>query len=194
METSSSTLPFKSEIQRKLIHLLSIFYPILYYYTDSNTTLNFLILSFFIISVIEYIKKKYTLNVFPLNIILKFMRKYEHHKFMGASFMIFGFIVITLFFNKEIVILSMLITVIADSTAALLGMKYGKVKTFHERTLEGSFCFALSAFIIFTMNSITLYLALILSVTIALVELFTKTEYDNLSIPIASSLILYFIL
>ena len=122
------------------------------------------------------------------------MRKYEHDKFMGATFMIFGFIVITLLFNKEIVILSMLITVISDSVAAILGMKFGKVTIFNKRTLEGSFCFALSAFIIFTINSILLYTALFLSVAIAAIELFTQTEYDNLSIPIGSSLILYFTL
>ena len=122
------------------------------------------------------------------------MRKYEYDKFMGASFMILGFLIITLLFTKEIVILSMLITVISDSAAAIFGMKFGKVITFNGRTLEGSFCFLLITFTIFILYGISINLALFLSLAVASVELFTKTEYDNLSVPVISSLLLYFII
>ena len=54
--------------------------------------------------------------------------------------MMFGFLIITCFFQK--VILSMLITSISDPLAAIFGIKFGQIKLFNNKTLEGSFIFS----------------------------------------------------
>ena len=53
-----------------------------------------------------------------------------------------------MFFSKEEVILSMLITSISDPLAAIFGIKFGQIKLFNNKTLEGSFIFILSTFLI----------------------------------------------
>ena len=105
--------------------------------------------------------------------------------------MMFGFLIITYFFSKEEAILSMIITSISDPLAAIFGIKFGQIKLFNNKTLEGSFIFIVSTFLImfFYLNSMPI-LILIISLLVALNELFTPMKYDNFSIPIVSALLL----
>jgi len=187
----NKTLPFKNEIYRKLIHFCSLLFSFLYIYNDF---LFFFTILFFSTLFITFINIYYYQIVSLINkkINIDFViRDNEYHSFWSATLMMFGFLIITFFFNKEVAIVSMLITSISDPLAALFGIKYGQIKLFNNKTLEGSFIFISSTFLvmIFYLNTMSIFI-LIISLMIALTELFTPMKYDNLSIPLASALLL----
>lgn len=106
-----------------------------------------------------------------------------------------------------------LLMIISDTLASVIGKRYGKISiklpwTNSKRTLEGSLTFLISGFILcftaFTLlgvaNPITqehislesaLILSLITSVLATLVELVSPSTWDDLTVPILTTLIIY---
>jgi len=84
----------------------------------------------------------------------------------------------------------MILASACDPLAGLFGQKYGKIKIIHNKTLEGTYIFIVSAFLLVSLylHTVSSYL-LIICILIALTELITPMKYDNVTIPIASSLI-----
>lgn len=110
-------------------------------------------------------------------------------------------------------ICGILIMIISDSLASLVGKKYGKIKiaipyTGSTRTLEGSLTFLFSALIlcflafyyfglINTINQVKLSLNLVFSYSFltalagTLFELFSPSTIDDLTVPIATTFFIY---
>ena len=112
-------------------------------------------------------------------------------------------------------ICGILIMIISDTLASLIGKKYGKIKlapvyTGSQRTLEGSLSFFISAFVlcfsifyfygiinpinqkILTIELVFLY-SVITSLSGTLVELFSPSILDDLTVPIATTMIIYYL-
>lgn len=110
-------------------------------------------------------------------------------------------------------ICGILIMIISDTFASLVGKKYGRIKialayTGSKRTLEGSFTFFISAFILcfsafyyfgllnpvnqklLTINLVFTY-AVITALAGTLVELFSPSTLDDLTVPIATTMVIY---
>jgi phytol kinase len=110
-------------------------------------------------------------------------------------------------------ICGILIMIVSDTFASITGKKYGRIKialayTGSQRTLEGSLAFFLSAFLlcfsafyffgllnpvnqqVLTVNSIVAY-SFITALAGTLVELFSPSTYDDLTVPIASTMVIY---
>ncbi len=110
-------------------------------------------------------------------------------------------------------ICGILIMIISDSLASIVGKNYGKIKltigyTGSQRTLEGSFTFFISAFIlcffafyyfglinpvnqkVLTINVIFSY-SLITALAGTLIELFSPSTMDDLIVPIGATLVIY---
>lgn len=110
-------------------------------------------------------------------------------------------------------ICGILIMIVSDTFASIIGKKYGRMKialryTGSQRTVEGSAAFLLSAFILcfaafyffgllnplsqkaLTIDLVVAY-ALITALSGTLVELFSPSTYDDLTVPIASTLVIY---
>ena len=192
---TNSLLSYKNEIFRKSIHSTSIFIPIAYIFIDYSLYILLLTITAITIICINISFNKY-LSKIPIvsKVFSLVLRPYEKGNLWGSSYMLIGFCIITLIFNKNITITAMFITSISDSMAAIIGMKYGKIKLLNNKTLEGSFTFMISTYLIFflTINVYTNILKLCtISFLISLIELITPTKFDNLTIPIGSALILY---
>jgi dolichol kinase len=106
-----------------------------------------------------------------------------------------------------------LIMIISDTLASLIGKKYGKLGinipwTGSRRTVEGSLTFLISAFILcfgsfwifgylnpFTQIHLPIHIVLIYSLVTSLIatgiELISPSTWDDLSVPIATTLIIY---
>jgi len=106
-----------------------------------------------------------------------------------------------------------LIMIVSDSLASIVGKKYGRIKltiayTGSERTLEGSFTFFVSAFILsysaffyfglanpINQQELTLELIAVYSLITAfagtVIELFSPSTLDDLTIPIATTAVIY---
>ena len=190
----NNKLSFKNEIARKLLHLTALIIPVAYLKINNLFFVNsFISVLFLSIIILESMKKNNTIIWKIFNSFFKpFIRKYEYKKPMGSSYMIFSFFLIILFFNKTIVATSMFITIISDALAAIIGLGYGKLKTINNKTLEGSYAFLISTIIILFISTtnLSLYVITIISIIITAIEAFTPMEYDNLTVPIFSAIIL----
>jgi dolichol kinase len=157
------------------------FFPIIIFATCITLIINLYFTKFFI--------------DFPIisSIIPKVLRKYEEKSLWGASYMLIAYSLIVIIFPKNIVIISMIITSISDSLAALVGIYYGEIKLVNNRTLEGTFTFFIATYLLFFLiiESINIVLMICLSFILSLIELYTPTKYDNFTIPIACSILMY---
>ncbi len=110
-------------------------------------------------------------------------------------------------------ICGILIMIVSDTFASIVGKKYGRIKlvlpyTGSQRTLEGSLTFFVSAFILcfsafyifglfnpINQKTLTLELvftySLITSLTGTLVEFFSPSIFDDLTVPIATTMVIY---
>ncbi len=187
---ADKTLSFNNEIYRKIFHISSLIIPLIYIYTNFINFIIFLTISTVFMFIIN-INYNLILRLINSNINLDFIiRDYEKKSLWSASYMILAFLLITIIFPKNVAIISMILGSVCDPLAGLFGQKYGKIKIIHNKTLEGTYVFIISAFLLVSLYSYTVstYLLLI-CVLIALTELITPMKYDNVTIPIASSLI-----
>ncbi len=187
---ADKTLSFNNEIYRKIFHISSLIIPLIYIYTNFLNFIIFLTISTFFMFIINI---NYTLILRLINskINLDFIiRDYEKKSLWSASYMILSFLLITVIFPKNVAIISMILGSVCDPLAGLFGQKYGKIIIIHNKTLEGTYVFIISSFLLVSLYSYTVstYLLLICFM-IALTELITPMKYDNVTIPIASSLI-----
>ena len=188
--SKNNILPFKNELFRKIVHLLSSFFPVLYFCIQKKQIILILVLANIVIFVIESnrLQKNYIGRFF--NKYISFMiRPYEKSRFMNATYLCVSYLLIVLFFNKNIAIYSLLLLSISDSCAAIIGIKYGRIKIINSKTLEGTFAFIVSGIILISIISITkdymidyrtLYLGVIFS---SIIELLTPSRYDNITVP-----------
>lgn len=198
---------FNFEIKRKTFHLCCFIVPLFYFFVSKLviTSLLFLIL----ITVIPLDMLRHY-NVSIRNLINKFFEKIIRpeeasgsFKLSGASFMMAGLFLTSLFFSKGLAITSWFILIISDCLAAIVGTKIGKPLE-NGKSLEGSVAFLSSAIFIsmlvyFYFGYNTTFLIIIISSIITTIAEFYSKEFninDNLSIPVIyclSTVILNFV-
>ena len=120
---------YNNEVFRKFIHISSLAIPLIYFYIDYTSFIICVSAITLFTFVINSFYNKYFSKLRYINTALSFvLRPYEPNGIWGASYLILGFLIITLLYNKNIVIISMLITSLSDSVAAIVGIKYGIVR------------------------------------------------------------------
>ena len=191
-------LNYKNEIKRKKIHLLSFLIPS-YYLLFPNSILLFialLVISILIIDIYRlYFNQK--INIPIIKHINNTIRPYEKNSPMSATLLIITSLLIILIFKREIAIISISMVAICDTIAAIYGMKYGKIKLFFNKTLEGSFAFLLSGcFLVSLLNyfiniELDIIFLIICTLIATITESITPTKYDNITVPLSSALVLY---
>ena len=185
-----NTLSFNNEVYRKLFHVSSLIIPLVYLSTDFIYFIIFLLILTIFLLLIN-ITYKQIIDLFKNRVSLDFViRDYERKSLWSASYMIITFLMITLIFSKDVVILSMIIGSISDPLAGLFGQKFGNIKIIHNKTLEGTYIFIISSFLIVSLfSSVVSTYFLIICCIIALTELITPMKYDNVTIPVISSIL-----
>jgi len=139
-----------------------------------------------------YFKKNINLPI--LRLINSTIRSYEKDSPMSATLLVFTSLLIIIFFKSDIAIIAISIASICDTIAAVYGMKYGKIKLLFNKTLEGSFAFLITSFLlVFLLNYLTssnldiVYL-MICSLLATITESVTPTKYDNVTVPFVVSI------
>lgn len=82
---------------------------------------------------------------------------------------------------------------ISDSFAAIIGIKYGRTKLYQNKSLEGSFSFFITAFIILVLfvPNLDLFYLVLIALTTTIIELFSFHKLnDNILIPISSAILI----
>lgn len=183
------------EIQRKIFHLCSIIFPVIYIFTPKITmsiTLAVIagITLYLDISRHSNKKIKEVTDKF-LGKFLRFEEKSGYSSLSGASYMALGLLVSCLFFSKGLAITSWFILIVADCIAAIIGMKFGS-PLFNGKSYAGSAAFFVSAILVSIMSyfiigySTNFLIIIISSFLTTSAEFFSKEMNinDNLSIPL----------
>lgn len=197
-----STFKKKSDIHiaRKIWHLcgiLIITFFVSRLHKDLAISLISLITGLCLLLDITRLKFK-KLNNIVLLIAKPVLRESEKNSLAGISYLLTGVLTILVLFNKDIVILSLLCLAFGDPLASYVGIKFGSIKIFNTKSLQGSFaaffiCTILSA-LFFMQSEIMMRKIIIAAPLSGLIAAFSEAlpvgeMDDNLTFPIISSLL-----
>lgn len=138
---------------RKILHISSIWIPILYLFTDYIITLLVLLGTTTVVLVLDILRIKPTRmqhkvhELFVSFGLKELLKEKELHSLSGASYMMLSALICMMLFPKSIFIIGYTILCLSDPIAAMTGKKYGS-KSLFGKSYEGSIAFMVSALII----------------------------------------------
>ncbi len=116
------------------------------------------------------------------------LRPEEHRRVTGAATMAVGYALTAAFFPAPIAVTGILVTGVADATAAVLGKRYGRVRYPGGKTLEGSIAFFLVAWLlIMGAAGVGTLPAAVAALAATVIEAPDLAVDDNLFLPLASA-------
>ncbi len=132
------------EITRKIVHLATLVIPVGYALTSEETVLIFLVPFFLCFLSVDLLRHFHSglASLFRKYFFGRVLREEEKPTLMGSTYFLFSTILTILLFPKPIAIASLLILILSDTAAALVGKGIGRVWIFG-KTLEGSMAFFL---------------------------------------------------
>ena len=198
----NGTINYRDELVRKLIHLCSLAIPIIYYFIPRTSAI--IILSCFtgfaiILDLSRYINPSIGKIFYKIFGFLLREHEVDHKKknLNGATYVFISALLCVLIFPKVFFITAFSILIISDSSAALIGRKFGRHK-FLAKSLEGTLAFFISASIVVLFTPKIEYQAveyLIGFMAAAVGAIVENISFgfadDNLSIPISVSLTMW---
>jgi dolichol kinase len=120
------------------------------------------------------------------------LREEERDTLMGSTYFLFSSILVILFFPKPIAIVSLLILILSDTAAALVGKVVGRIRIFG-KTLEGSLAFFFTSLIIvWVYPGLDCFWGSLAALGATLIELLPIRLDDNLTIPLVAGAIMFF--
>jgi len=177
-----------------MIHYTAVVIPLGYYYFFEKSTAVLLLLAATFIVVFSDILRM----VGPRSRKLYWKlfgwmtkRKELKQEFTGASYLLTGSLVATLIFPKPIAVISLIFLTVGDPTACLVGTFFGKIKSFQNKTLEGTLGFILTGFLISLLIADIQPMHKFIAAGIAgIVEMLPVKIDDNFTIPLAAGITL----
>ena len=183
------------EIKRKIVHLATLVVPVGYLLTSEETVLLFLVPFFLCFLTVDLLRHFHSglASLFRKYFFGRVLREEEKPTLMGSTYFLFSTILTILLFPKSIAIASLLILIVADTAAALVGRGIGRISIFG-KTLEGSLAFFLSSLLIVwiypNLNRCSGSLA---ALGATVIEILPIKVNDNLTIPLVAGAIMFFL-
>lgn len=156
MAIDKGTIRYKDELIRKSIHLCSLSIPVIYYFITKELALMILVpltLTVLILDWLRYSNPAFAkLFYIVFGFLLRAHEKDERKRNLnGATFVLISAVVCVLIFPKIFFITAFSILIISDTSAALIGRKFGKTR-FLSKSLEGTTAFFISACIVVLLS------------------------------------------
>jgi len=107
----------------------------------------------------------------------------------GTLTFVLGSFIALVFFEPNIVFISILILAFADSFSTIIGRGFGRIKIYNKKTVEGFLGGFLASFLV-TMLYLDVLVGFAVCMVASLTELLSPVD-DNIVIPPLSSLIIY---
>jgi dolichol kinase len=184
----------QNELLRKIIHLLTSLIPVIYLISMNKEQMSFLCISLFMLFLAGDLLRIYVIQLGRIfdKVFGKLLRPAEKEKKLtGATYLLLGFSIVAVFFEKEVAVISMLILSVCDSLAAIVGRSFGRRKWFG-KTVEGSLTFFLATLFITGFFNDKFGINILGAALLTVVELLSGKLNDNLTIPIVSGLFFTF--
>ncbi len=201
--TDKKEIPYKQELLRKGIHLFSLSIPIIYIFVTREFALSILVpLALLAVAIDLLSQRRNIVRKWLFKIFGRILRSHEIRGgfvLNGASWVLISAVICVFVFPKAIFVPAFSILIISDSTAALIGRKFGKTG-FMEKSLEGSIAFFISAILVIFIISYALQMPwtfLVVGIigaffgTISEAASKTLKVDDNLSIPVSIGIIMW---
>jgi dolichol kinase len=182
------------EITRKIVHLATLSIPVGYAFLSEKTALIVLVPLFLAFLFVDLLRQYHqgTASLFEKYFFGNVLRERERDAFMGSTYFLFSSVLTILLFPKPIAIASLLILILSDTSAALIGKGIGKHRVFG-KTVEGSAAFLIcSLLIVWLYPGLDRFSGTLASVGATLIELLPVRLDDNLTIPLVASGIMFF--
>ena len=190
-------IDYKNELARKAIHLASIMIPVIYFHITKELALMLLVpmfLGFFTVDLAKmFMKPVAELYYKHFGAML---RPHEldatQRNFNGATYVTLAAVLVVWLFPKMIAIAAFAILILADTAAALVGRKIGKIKI-GAKTLEGSIAFFLFALLVVLVTpKLNPAVGFVIAISATITELYpiklgNWNVDDNLSIPLVGA-------
>lgn len=199
---------FDFEMKRKIFHLSSLVIPFLYIFL-SKLTMILLLVTFTAVTLYVDISRHYQSQFKKIvdSFFAVIMRQQElsgSFVISGMSFMMMGVTLVVILFSKGLAITAIMILILADSAAALVGVRFG-AKLQNGKSIIGSVAFFVTAVLVsmccyFTIGYSTTFRIILLSSMLTTVAEFYASKWyvnDNILIPgvyALSTVILSFVL
>jgi dolichol kinase len=185
----------KVEITRKIVHLATLVVPVGYLLTSEETVLIFLVPFFLCFLTVDLLRHFHSglASLFRKYFFGRVLREEEKETFMGSTYFLFSTILTLLLFPKSIAIASLLILILADSSAALVGKGIGRVPIWG-KTLEGSMAFLFtSLLIVLIYPGLNRFSGSLAALGATVIEILPIKVNDNLTIPLVAGAIMFFL-
>jgi dolichol kinase len=182
------------EIKRKIVHLATLVIPVGYALTSEETVILFLVPFFLALLLVDLLRHFHSgmASLFQKYFFGKVLREEEKPTFMGSTYFIFSTILTILLFPKSIAIASILILILSDTAAAVIGKWIGRIKIFG-KTIEGSMAFFLtSLLIVWIYPHLDRFSGSLAALGATLIEVLPIKVNDNLTIPLVAGAIMFF--
>lgn len=183
------------EFVRKAIHLCSLSIPIIYYFISKGTALTILIPLTFAFAATDVARLKAPAfgalyNAYFGWLLRNHERSNQRKRLTGATYVLLSAVIGILVFPKVVFITAFSILIISDTSAALVGRKYGD-QPFLKKSRAGAVSFLITALAVVAFAPKIQYLATeyvigaVGAIVGTIVESLSIVIDDNLSIPIA---------
>jgi dolichol kinase len=201
MEDRKSPAPrYPAEISRKVLHLGSATLPAVYLFVARPTMLWLLAGCIGVAVVVEILRQvQPAFRAFFMRTVGFMLRPTEWHRVTGSTYVLIGALLSVWLFPKPIAIAVMMIQVVSDTAASLVGLRFGRTR-FLGKSLAGSGAFFITAVVIMWIampasRALGLLAALVATVAEALpaLKLGPVELNDNLTIPLATGLVLHWL-
>ncbi len=193
---------FKREVARKVIHFLSLFILLFYFWVaeffnpDTALTILVFVLIFFLF--LEYIRLEVSENIPLLGRLWKYVRRDKEKKSLGGEiYFLIGAIIVLAVFDPRIAVAAILMTIFGDMAAALVGKRFGKhyISFLKEKAWEGVLAqffvdIVMGVFVFFFLTGgsfldIKLWIVVVvMSLTATVTETLISKIDDNLLVPL----------
>lgn len=197
---------YRHELQRKLIHLSSLWIPAVIFYCPRPIAIAIFALCVVGMLTGEYLRTRdFAISRLLRRLFVPILRAHEQRPGLhlcGASYTVIAALLATLLFPQEVAVTVLTIMLVSDAVAALVGLPWGRHRLL-DKSLEGSAAFFVSALAcVFVLNTIFMHPAQYIQAGIAAAVVATVTELfssrlhvdDNLSIPAFSGLAMWLFL
>ena len=185
----------KVEITRKIVHLATLVVPVGYLLTSEETVLLFLVPFFLCFLTVDLLRHFHSglASLFRKYFFGRVLREEEKPTLMGSTYFLFSTILTILLFPKSIAIASLLILIVADTAAALVGRGIGRISIFG-KTLEGSLAFFFSSLlIVWIYPNLNRFSGGLAALGATVIEILPIKVNDNLTIPLVAGAIMFFL-
>ncbi len=200
--TTQGKVPFRFELMRKGVHMMSLSIPIVYYFISKDMAIAILVPMTLAFIIPDLLRSFHQPSFRLYNLVFgKMLRTHEKtlekKTLNGASWVLVAATLCVLIFPKLIAITAFTVLIVSDTTAALVGRRFG-TKKYRDKTLEGSLAFVFSAWIVvlFTPKVASLpaeyIIAFVAAIAGAVAEVFSFNIIDdNFSIPITVGAVMW---